>query len=325
MNKPGFFIGSNLVRCFLLIAAFIMLIGLLSFITFYEATAVSPGDLRNNSNVIPSDHCEGGECCIMSQCSCPNCVGRGEPGGICDDCGIDLCDNCGNCPLSGISPCPVCRDSCFSCGSTNLCEICNGCLDCGHNRVPDCPGCCEILYIQTDIRNDLNDTPLYDLPVVLFNDSSFEILLFAPFGMSAWAIVNILLTIAGMVFTFIAIVRAVGRKKSENDEVDKYVALFNIDSYIDTQTIVVLNDSERYDKQRRLGAFIAMYTLSIGAVLLVVLLQDFTGAIALFDWWTVVHTVLFAGILILYRLVYIKHETKNDSLHGLDLPWEVSI
>jgi len=160
---------------------------------------------------------------------------------------------------------------------------------------------------------------------VLFNDSGFEILLFAPFGMSAWAIINIILTAAGTILTFITIIRAVRQKKSENDQTEKYVALFNIDSYVDTQTIAILNDSERYDKRRRLGAFILMYTLSIGAVLLLVLLQDFTGAIALFDWWTIVHTILFAGILISFRIVYVNHKDIDDSVHVSSLPWEVSV
>jgi len=162
-------------------------------------------------------------------------------------------------------------------------------------------------------------------PVLMLTESGFEILLFAPFGMSAWAIMNILLTFAGIVLTFITIIRAVRQKKTENNGVERYVALFNIDSYIDTQTLVILNNGEQNNKRRRLGAFIAMYTLSIGAVMLLILVQDFTGAIALFDWWTIVHTALFAGILVFYRLIYIKNENVNDSLNVSSLPWEVSL
>jgi len=143
--------------------------------------------------------------------------------------------------------------------------------------------------------------------------------------MSAWAIFNVILTVTGVLLTFVAIMRSVRRKRSENHEVEKYVALFNVDSYVDTQTIVILNENERYDKRRRLGAFITMYALSTGAVLLLVLIQDFTGVTALFDWWSIVHLFLFAGILICNKLVYKKHEDANEALNASSLPWEVSL
>lgn len=301
---------------------FILLMVLLFQLTFYGVASASSGVSFNDTTVIPSDHCEGGECCIMSECFCPNCAGRGDPGGNCDDCGGDLCDDCGNCPKCGTSPCPACRDTCFKCGSSNLCGTCNGCLDCGHNRDPECPECGDVVYILTDIH----DAPTsYDPHLPVINNSGLEILLFAPFGMSAWAIFNVLFTVTGVLLTFITIILAVRQKKDENKEVEKYVALFNIDSYIDTQTIVILNDNERYDKRRRFGAFIAMYTLSIGAVMLLIFIQDFNGAIALFDWWTIIHFALFAGIMVCNKLVYRKSENTKDPLQASALPWEVSL
>ena len=56
-----------------------------------------------------SDCCDGGDCCIYNDCTCPNCEGRGEPGGVCERCNYALCKNCGNCYSCGISPCPICR------------------------------------------------------------------------------------------------------------------------------------------------------------------------------------------------------------------------
>ena len=322
MNRRGSLSKPNSAKYVFFSIFIILLMVLLSQMTIFEAASVNLTEPLNNTAVTPSRHCEGGECCIMSECSCPNCEGRGDPGGICDDCGSDLCDNCGNCPLCGTSPCPVCRDTCYKCGSSNLCDTCNGCLDCGFNRDPECPGCGDVVYILTDIH----DAPTsYDRFVIPPNDSGFEILLFAPFGMSAWAIFNVILTVTGVLLTFVAIMRSVRRKRSENHEVEKYVALFNVDSYVDTQTIVILNENERYDKRRRLGAFITMYALSTGAVLLLVLIQDFTGVTALFDWWSIVHLFLFAGILICNKLVYKKHEDANEALNASSLPWEVSL
>ena len=59
-------------------------------------------------NIPISDCCDGGDCCILNDCVCPNCEDRGEPGEDCQRCGSEVCENCGNCLACGTSPCPVC-------------------------------------------------------------------------------------------------------------------------------------------------------------------------------------------------------------------------
>ena len=289
-------------QVFLVIAVILLIAALVSMALDLTASA-GFDSTSHGETVTPSAHCDGGECCIMSECTCPSCEGRGDPGGVCDRCGENLCPDCGNCDNCGTSPCPHCRDTCFECGSFNLCDTCNGCLDCGYNRDPDCLECGDFLFFIADTGNVI---PVGEPPVTLFSNDGFDILLFAPFGTPAWAIINVVLTVAGVILTFATIIRAVGRKKGENNEIDKYVALFHVDSYVDTQTLIILNDDERYNKRRRLWVFVTMYVLSIAAVMFLVLIQDFRGVIALFDWWTIIHSMLFAGIVICCRLVFRK-------------------
>ena len=265
-----------------------------------------------------SSCCEGGDCCILSDCVCPNCEDRGEPGSVCLTCGGDLCANCGNCYDCGLSPCPVCRDYCFVCESVNLCGTCNGCLDCGHNRDPECPGCGEeLLPVEdTDIDNyyDAFSEPVTEAEISpLFSIAGFDFFLFAPFGMPAWAVLNLLLTIAGIVFSSIIIMRAARQKELDSNEFYELTAkLYSVNSLENIKLLSALENEERYVQQRRLLALLITCFLSFIAVVLLALMQDFKGIIVLFDWWVIIHSVIFAGVLIFGRLVFYKYETSYN-------------
>jgi len=258
-----------------------------------------------------SNCCDGGDCCIENDCSCPQCYGRGEPGGVCPDCGADLCPDCGNCPDCGTSPCPACR-VCPECGSHNYCSTCFGCLDCGHGREPGCPECGDnetvVLATDTDTGTDTG-VDIDDTGTPLFSIGGVDIFLFAPSGISSWAILSLVLTALGIGFTVFVIYRAVRQKKDENDAIDEHSALLrNIDSFDNEKISRVVEDKERYNKRRRLGAFSLMYIFAAAAVLLIILFQDFKGIIVLFDWWVIVHAALFTGVLVSGKLVFRKYE-----------------
>jgi len=137
-------------------------------------------------------------------------------------------------------------------------------------------------------------------------------LLFAPFGTPALSILSALFTIIGVVVSLLTIIQSIRRKKAENDELDKRTAVFhNADSFVVTQTIFIPDDYEVYNKQRRNGMLVAMYILSTGAVLLLAFIQNFYGVIVVFDWWSIIHAVIFAGILICQKFLYKKHNKEG--------------
>ena len=262
-----------------------------------------------------SNCCDGGDCCIENDCSCPQCYGRGEPGGVCPDCGAGLCPDCGNCPNCGTSPCPKCR-VCTECGSHNYCKTCLGCLDCDHGRDPDCPECGDkkeaAPISETDTDTDIGGG-LLDEPVPLFSIGGVDIYLFAPLGISSWAILSLVFTALGLGVTAFVIFRAVRQKKDENAAIDEHSAILrNVDTFDNDRVSKVAEDKERYNKRRRLGAFSLMYLFAAAAVLLIILFQDFTGIIVLFDFWVIIHAALFAGVLVSGKLVFRKYEDYDD-------------
>jgi hypothetical protein len=236
---------------------------------------------------------------------CPNCGGEGDPAGsFCD-----LCESCGSCLSCGYACVDCCSEGrrcgeccCQYCG--DFCGTCGGCLVCGHGCDPYCSDCGDA-YIDD----------IFDEPVPLFNIFGTPIFMFAPVGMSSWAIFSLLFTVAGIIVSLITIMRAVYQKKIENKYVDKqYSALLrDVDRVTNDAISTLVEGKERYNKRRRLGALMPMYTLSIGALLLLLITQNFRGVITLFDWWVIIHAILFVGVVVCSKLVFRKYEGIPDN------------
>jgi len=150
-----------------------------------------------------------------------------------------------------------------------------------------------------------------DDPLPLFNVFGTPVFFFAPIGMSSWALLSVLLTIAGIALSILTILRAVYQKKTENKNVDnQYSAMLrNADSFNDDIFFELIKHKEQYNKKRRLAALLLMYILSISALILLLIVQDFRGVIALIDWWTFIHASLFLGVVICNKLVFRKNES----------------
>ncbi|MCL2819492.1 MAG: hypothetical protein FWD38_01460 [Oscillospiraceae bacterium] len=284
----------------------ILLIFTLSAATIYKA-----GSTGSENRITPSDHCDGGSCCIMSDCSCPNCDGRGEPGGICDDCGGDLCSHCGNCYSCGESPCPECRLYCYDCGSLNLCATCNGCLDCGYNRKDGCPECGSVLA-PAALRN--HEVIVENVPVPLFSADGRDFFLFAPMSVPTWSVFNLILTAAGVILSIFTILRAFLQKKEEFNNLDAEAEkIMEKESALTGDFLAAVDNENLYSERRRLTALIIKYLLSFCAALLLLLTQNFKGAVAIFDIWSVLHAAFFTGIIISGHLVFKTHKKEVQS------------
>jgi hypothetical protein len=149
-----------------------------------------------------------------------------------------------------------------------------------------------------------------DESLPLFDFFGTSVFFFAPIGIPSWAIMNVLLTIAGIILSAITILCAVTQKKKENKNVDnQYSAMLrSADSFNDDVFYDLIKHKEQYTKKRRLGALISMYIFSLGALILLLIVQNFKGVIALFDWWVIIHAILFLGIIICTKLVFRKDE-----------------
>jgi len=309
--------------------------------------------------------CDGGDCCIQNDCWCPMCWDRGEPGGICEHCGSDLCPECGNCHNCGQSPCPTCRTTCLECGGP-FCDHCGGCLDCGHGRDSECPFCgnerngffvdiddlidedelsmdsdglsegdefegdelfvgSDDLIEEDELLIDSDELPGSRSGLFFLDDFSdliplasiwgTEVFLFAPFGVPVWVITNLVAGITGGLLLAIATLRIILYKRKENMRTEAELAGINFDESIKSKGIFgVLEKIEAKYTEHRNNVYIAMGFLALLGIVVLVLTQSFRGIVAIFDWWTIIHIMLFAGIIICNRFVFINEDESSSVL-----------
>jgi len=233
-----YFIKKGIIKRILLVLTALMLITALSAMTFYSA--------GSTGRIIPSDNCDGGNCCLSIDCSCTNCD-NGE------------------------------------------------------------------MTAQAD--NIHYDVVIEDEPIPLFSSNGRDFFLFAPMGVPSWAIFNLILTVTGVVLSLITVLRALRQKKEEFSEIDRQAAKFMEDDSIMTEEVIGFIENENlYTSRRRLIALVIKYVLSFAAALLLILTQNFKGVVAVFDFWSAVHAIMFTGIIISGRLVFKKHR-KGSVLH----------
>jgi hypothetical protein len=191
-----------------------------------------------------------------------------------------------------------------------MCDSCGGCLECKNGYDPECPDCGNApVAVNESYYPDILDIDEDLLP--LFDLFGTPIFFFAPVGMPSWAILSVLLTIAGVVISIFTILCAIRQKKTENINVDNQCSAMvrNVDSFNNDVFIDLIKHKEQYNNKRRLAALILMYVLSIGALVILLIIQNFRGVIAIFDRVTIIHAILLIGIIVCCTLVFRKYES----------------
>ena len=126
-----------------------------------------------------------------------------------------------------------------------------------------------------------------DGPLAPFEGDGF--LIFAPIDVASWALVNLILTIAGVLLAIMIIVRAIKNKKREKES--------------DASDI----DSGDYGTNKKRLSVIwltAALVMGILGVILFIFTQDMTRTMALLDWWTIAHILITAVQIIATTLVF---------------------
>ena len=117
-----------------------------------------------------------------------------------------------------------------------------------------------------------------DVPLFFFDDS--DIVLFAPWGMSSWAPVNLILCLIGIAMANIATVLAI-RSKAR-------------DKHTGDEPLIGIIIEEDHKAQPKLVWLTIGLAFGIVGVFLFLLTQDVTAPIASFDMWTIVHAIVLA-------------------------------
>jgi len=132
-----------------------------------------------------------------------------------------------------------------------------------------------------------------------------EIPLFAPLGVSSWALINLILSILGLAFAAVTGVRAIMRKRKGDREADASDEADEAARTIeDKRNRTMDEDHQVSNKRERLICMIIAGCTAIIAVFLFILTQDLTSVMALVDLWTIVHVVLFVACVIACRFVF---------------------
>jgi len=114
--------------------------------------------------------------------------------------------------------------------------------------------------------------------------------LYAPPHLPTWALLNLILSALGIIYAAGALLYVIFRKKHNEDEQEL--------------------EDEPHTTIRKKGLLIAAVMAFIG-VILFVLTQDMRQIMILFDWWTIVHIIIFAIELI--AIVHMIKRKKDDS------------
>jgi len=110
-----------------------------------------------------------------------------------------------------------------------------------------------------------------------------------------WALINLLLAVAGILLAFGAVMRAIGRRKQEKDFAE----------------IEYTNDGEDKQKKSRFGWLIILCVVAVVGIVVFLLTQDMTRLMVLVDNWTIVNAIIFAAALISNKFAF-KHEEDEE-------------
>jgi len=137
-----------------------------------------------------------------------------------------------------------------------------------------------------------------ELPRVNFGNRS--IVLFAPLGYKSWALLNLMLSIMGILLVITTTIRTLMQKKKDREEEEQ------------NHNGVQLHDEETGNKRHRLTWLALAAVAALAGILLFFLTQDMRAPMVLTDWWTLIHVIFFAAIFIACPLVFKKKEEEEE-------------
>jgi uncharacterized membrane protein len=147
---------------------------------------------------------------------------------------------------------------------------------------------------------------IYESAPPLASINGIPLLLFALPGISSWALLNLVMSIAGIILVVITIMRLLTYKRKEDKKVhDRINSSFN-EEFENPES----NDSS---KKIKLTWFTAGAVAALTAVVVFILTQDITAIIALADWWTIVHIAILTVVVVSCVIVYRGQKSTKEN------------
>jgi len=138
-----------------------------------------------------------------------------------------------------------------------------------------------------------------------------QFLLFALPEVDSWALLNLLMSIAGIILVVITVIRLLAHKIKEDKKVHDRISNSSNEDFENPEN----NDPS---KKFRLTWFAAGAVAALTAVIVFLLTQDITAIIALADWWTIIHIAILTVVAVSYVVVFKGKKSAQDNEKSKD-------
>lgn len=166
----------------------------------------------------------------------------------------------------------------------------------------------QATLIATETAEIIPQPPRGDPP--LFSIMGRDVFLFAPLEVLSWALVNLLLTLVGILLSIIITLSAIKAKRASAKNLENC-----------NEESISEDKSSKKIKWFAIGAII-----SVLGVVIFALTQDLTALIALLDHWTIVHMALIIAQIVVFKIYksgQAKGGTPNEDADACDAETEI--
>jgi len=133
-------------------------------------------------------------------------------------------------------------------------------------------------------------------------------------GDRVWALLNLLLTIAGVILTIVLVVRLLIQNRRDREDEERAYARQRNQRYRGENEVY----RERPKRRFRILPIILVPTLALLAAIIFLITQDMRLRMVLVDWWTIAHVLIFMAALLCY-LYAIRYGSEVDEYEYEDV------
>jgi len=145
-----------------------------------------------------------------------------------------------------------------------------------------------------DPRSVLQD--IKDAGVPILNIGEQEIPFTSNGHPHTWALVNLILAIAGIILAGVTALRVIAHKRQERED----------------EETMAMTEEERQYKKTRLGWIITAIAMGAAGIIVFLLTQNMDYLMVLIDHWTIVNAVIFIVEIVGYTFSFKKKKDRSD-------------
>jgi uncharacterized membrane protein len=136
-------------------------------------------------------------------------------------------------------------------------------------------------------------------------------LLFASPGANSWALINLIMSIVGIIFVVIAIIYLLTHKRKEDKKENNRTTGFFDEVFENPKNV-------EHSGMFTITWFTVGAVAALAAAILFVLTQDITASLALADWWTTTHIFILAIVILCCVVVFISQKGASVDVPSTD-------